>query len=68
MSIQWSEMIAQNPSAVRKFAEGSLSKDAFRSAFSGGGTNPARQAVITLGAATARQLARKALRRRGIAV
>jgi hypothetical protein len=68
MSIQWSELIAQNPAAVRKFAEGTLSKDAFRAAFSNGGPNMARQAVVTLGADVARKRARTALRRRGIAV
>ena len=64
----WTQMVDSNLTAVTLFAEGNLSKDAFREAFSNGVDNPARQVVTKHGAKYARRLARKALRRRGVSV
>ena len=65
MTVNWTELIARNEDAVRDFAEGYLTKDEFRAAFTGN-PNPARRLVTSQGTAKARQLAKQALSRRGL--
>lgn len=65
----WNEMLNRNTNAVIDFANGNLSKDEFRQAFSNGTDfNPARRLVVSRGAKESRALARKALRRRGLLI
>ena len=65
--INWSNLIAKNPSAVSNFATGYLSSNEFQREFSGN-PNHARCAIRNHGTQYARRLARKALRRRGMLI
>ncbi len=65
--VNWSSLISRNQDAVLNFAVGTASAKDFQNAFKGS-KNPARCVLRDYGTTYGRNLARKALRRRGVSV
>lgn len=65
-SVKWDVLISRNTDAVIDFANGDISGEQFQKFFSGN-PNPARCLVRNNGVATARKLARTAVKKRKLA-